>query len=593
MITNPITWDLDSIFAGGSNSPALAEFLAELTADMAAFERTGWPDLSEGAAQAQWRESIQTLFRMTVRLRQAGAFATCLASQDVKDDRALQLTAQIDQMSSQLSTFWTKFSAAAAQQPDEAWQQLIGAAPLAEIAFHLNEERELARQKMAPGLETLVDELAVNGYHAWDRLYNLVSGDKEMMWQGEPMSLYQLQIKFSDDPDRAVRQQAFELFEAGWADLAKICAEALNQQAGFRLTLYKHRGWDSVLHEPLLENRLSGDSLEAMWGVIDAKSPKLLDYFAAKAKLFGVDRLSWFDVDAPVGEVSTGFSWDGAISFIEDNLRSFNPDLADFARLVTNRRWVEAEERPGKRAGGYCTRFPLSQETRIFMTFNGSYNSMLTLAHELGHAYHGWVMRDLPYGAQYYTAGVAETASTLNETVVREASYGTAAEDRTRLSLLGVKLNDAAGFLMNIRARYEFELAFFEQRANKHLSVDELSELMLAAQKKAFKEGLGRYHPLFWASKLHFYMTRVPFYNFPYTFGFLFSNGVYAQALAEGPAFGARYVALLRDAGSMSTEDLARTHLGVELSQPEFWETAVDRVLAGVDEFVALVEELG
>jgi len=592
MTINTITWDLDPIFAGGSESPALAEFLAELTADMAAFERIGWPDLSGEAAEAQWRESIQTLFKLTMRLRQAGAFANCLVSQDVKDNRALQLTAQIDQKNGQLSTFWTKFSAAAARQPDTAWQQLLNTGPLAEISFHLNEERELARQKMAPELETLVDELAASGYHAWDRLYGLVSGDKEVKWQGQPTSLYQLQITFSDDPDRTVRQQAFDLFGAAWTDLAKICAEALNQQAGFRLTLYKHRGWDSVLHEPLLENRLRRDSLEAMWAVIEVKSAKLLDYFAAKAKLFGIDQLSWFDVHAPVGKVSSSLSWDGATGFVEGNLRSFNPDLADFARMALDRRWVEAENRPGKRAGGYCTSFPLSKETRIFMTFNGSYNSMLTLAHELGHSYHAWVMRDLPYGAQYCTAGVAETASTLNEMVVREASYRDADDDQTRLSLLGTKLSDAAAFLMDIRARYEFELAFFEQRATKHLSVDELSDLMLTAQKKAFKEGLVRYHPLFWASKLHFYMTRAPFYNFPYTFGFLFSNGVYAQALAEGPSFRERYVALLRDAGSMNTEDLARTHLGVELTQPEFWETAVDRVLADVDEFVVLVDKL-
>jgi oligoendopeptidase F len=146
---------------------------------------------------------------------------------------------------------------------------------------------------------------------------------------------------------------------------------------------------------------------------------------------------------------------------------------------------------------------------------------------------------------------------------------------------------------MNIRARFDFELAFFEQRARKHLSVDELSELMVSAQKRAYKNGLARYHPLFWASKLHFYITQAPFYNFPYTFGYLFSNGVYAQAQAEGAAFHDRYVALLRDTGSMTTEGLARTHLGVDLTQPEFWETAVDRVLADVDEFTALVTKLG
>jgi oligoendopeptidase F len=276
---------------------------------------------------------------------------------------------------------------------------------------------------------------------------------------------------------------------------------------------------------------------------------------------------------------------------VVDNLRPFNPDIADYSRMAIDRRWIEAEDRPGKRAGAYCTSLPLTRESRIFMTYNGSYNGMLTLAHELGHGYHSWVMRDLPYGARRYAMGVAETASTFNEAVVQDASLVAAASDQERLSLLGAKLNDATGYLMNIRARFDFELAFFEQRAKKPLTVDELSELMLKAQKVAYKEGLADYHPLFWASNLHFYITRAPFYNFPYTFGYLFSNGVYAQALAEGPAFQERYIALLRDTGSMATEELARTHLGVDLTQPHFWETAVDRVLADVDPFVALVNQ--
>jgi pepF/M3 family oligoendopeptidase len=328
-----------------------------------------------------------------------------------------------------------------------------------------------------------------------------------------------------------------------------------------------------------------------MWSVIDAKSAKLLNFFGAKAKLMGLERLSWFDAQAPVGEVTREFTYGEAADFVVDNLHPFNPDIAGYSRMAIDQRWIEAEDRSGKRAGAYCTNLPLTRESRIFMTYNGSYNGMLTLAHELGHGYHTWVMRDLPYGARRYTMSVAETASTFNEIVVRDASLVAAASDQEQLSILGTKLNDATAYLMNIRARFDFEMAFFEQRVKKPLTVDELSELMLKAQKAAFKEGLADYHPLFWASKLHFYITRAPFYNFPYTFGYLFSNGVYAQALVEGPAFQERYIALLRDTGSMTTEDLARTHLGVDLTRPEFWETAVDRVLADVDKFVALVNQ--
>jgi oligoendopeptidase F len=276
---------------------------------------------------------------------------------------------------------------------------------------------------------------------------------------------------------------------------------------------------------------------------------------------------------------------------VVDNIHSVNPDIAAYCRMAIDKGWIEAEDRPGKRAGAFCTGLPVTQESRIFMTYNGSYNGMLTLAHELGHGYHGWVMRDLPYAARWYTMSLAETASTFNEAVVRNASYQTSSSDQERLSILATKLNDATAFLMNIRARYDFEREFFKQRRKQQLSVDELNDLMLSAQQTAYKDGLVQYHPLFWASKLHFYITRAPFYNFPYTFGFLFSNGVYAQAEAEGPSFRDRYVALLRDTGSMKTEDLAWTHLGVDLTKPVFWETAVDRVLADVDEFVALAEK--
>ncbi|MBN1995491.1 MAG: M3 family oligoendopeptidase [Anaerolineae bacterium] len=588
-MTIPATWDLESIFAGGSQSPTLAEFLEALTRDLSDFDGSNLPTPLTKAGQPRWVEKIETLYQLGARLHQAASFIECLISQDVKDDKAIQEMARVDRLSASLGNHWTQLSARFAQEDDAAWQDLLAATSLRAVAFHLNEQRDLARQKMSPALESLANDLATNGYHAWDRLYGIVSGDEEVEFQGRPLSLGQLQNKYEDDPDRETRRQAFTVYESTWRKVSKICAQALNNQAGFRLSLYKHRGWDSVLKEPLLDNRFTLATLEAMWHVIETKNSKLLDYFAAKAKILGLERLSWYDVYAPVGKTTQTFTYPEAADFVVDNIRPFNPHIADYCRMAIDQRWIEAENRPGKRAGAFCTGFPLISQSRVFMTFNGSFNGIRTLAHELGHGYHSWVMRDLPYGARRYTMSVAETASTFNESVINDASLKAATNDQERLSLLAAKLNDAAGFLMNIRARFIFETAFFEQRAQKALSVDELSALMLSAQKTAFKDGLADYHPLFWASKLHFYFTDAPFYNFPYTFGYLFSNGVYAQALAEGPSFKDRYIALLRDTGSMTTEQLAQTHLGVDLTQPEFWETAVDRVLADVAEFVSLV----
>jgi pepF/M3 family oligoendopeptidase len=589
-MTLSVNWDLDSIFAGGSQSAPLAAFLDKLAVDLAAVKL---PSSLTLETEEEWTKVIHTLYDLGARLHQANSFIECLTAQNVKDEAALQIQGQIDQLATQLGTIWTQFAALCAQQKDQAWERLLTGKDLKEVAFYLNEQRNLARLKLDPVLEMLANDLSKDGYHAWGRLYSVVSGTEEVTFQGEPLSLGQLQHKFVDDPDRTTRQQAFALYEQTWADIAKTCALALNYQAGFRLTLYKHRQWDSVLKEPLLKNRLKATTLEAMWSVIDAKSAKLLDFFAAKAKVLGLEQLSWFDVYAPIGEVTQTFTYPSAADFVVENLHQLNPNIADYARHAIDEHWVEAEDRPGKQAGAFCTSLPLSRQSRIFMTYNGSYSGMLTLAHELGHGYHSWVMRDLPYGASHYAMSLAETASTFNELIVTQASLKAVESDRERLRILGTKLDDAAAFLMDVRSRFDFELAFFRERAKKQLSVADLSELMLAAQKTAFKEGLAQYHPLFWASKLHFYITEYPFYNFPYTFGYLFSTGLYAQALAEGPNFQRQYIALLRDTGSMTTEDLAKTHLGLDLSKPEFWEIAVDRALADVDEFCRLADQLG
>lgn len=586
------TWDLDSIFEGGAESKTLAQFLASWRQDLAAFSAKALPGSLNDATQQAWVRTIETVYELNRRMHQASAFSGCLVSQNVKDEAALQLRGDLDQDAASLRAVWTKLEASFAEQDDDAWDKLMASPELAPISFALNELRDTARQKMNAELETLLSDLATDGYHAWGRLYGIISSDKQVEFDGETLSLGQLQNRYEDHPDRSVRERAFALYEQSFNELSKSCGLALNYQAGFRLTTYRHRGWDSFLKEPLMRNRMTAETLDTMWGVIDDNSARLLAFFAAKAKLMGVEQLRWFDATSPVGKVERTFSYEEAADFVVDNIRAFNPDIADFCRMAVDKRWVEAENRPGKRAGAFCTSLPMSAQSRIFMTYNGSYNGMLTLAHELGHGYHGYVMRDLPYGARSYTMSIAETASTFNETVVNHAGLASAGSDQERLSILGTRLNDATTFLMNIRARFDFERAFFEKRAKGQLPVAELNALMEAAQRNAYKNGLADYHPLFWASKLHFYNTGAPFYNFPYTFGYLFSTGVYAQAKAEGASFQQRYISMLRDTGSMNTEDLAATHLGVDLTKPAFWQSAVDAALAPIDEFAALAEKL-
>jgi oligoendopeptidase F len=227
------------------------------------------------------------------------------------------------------------------------------------------------------------------------------------------------------------------------------------------------------------------------------------------------------------------------------------------------------------------------------MTFGGTAASTMTLAHELGHTYHNHVLEQLPLLAQNTPLNLAETASTFAETIVLDAAIAQASSPAERLALLDGKMREAIASLMNIRARFLFEVRFHRERRQGPVGVRDLNRWMEEAQREAFGDDLQSYYPLLWASTRHFYRTQPPFYNFPYAFGYLFSLSIYARAREEGPAFASRYADLLRDTGRMYAEELARRHLGADLTRPAFWNAGIQMVLADVDEFMRLTEESG
>ncbi|MCL6459853.1 MAG: M3 family oligoendopeptidase [Gorillibacterium sp.] len=487
----------------------------------------------------------------------------------------------------------TLFDRYLSQIPENVFTELTNQEPWSQVRFSLHERRRMAQEKLSPELETLAGNLAVDGYHGWGELYNTIVGQVRIPFEenGEPKTLSAGQaFNKLHSADRNVRVEMFEKWEAAWAGQADLCADALNHLAGFRLRLYKHRGWDSIHREPLQINRMTQETLNVMWDVVEQNKDIFLSYLARKAKLLGVNQLSWHDVDAPIGEAGGTMSYDDGAEAIVAQFRVFSPKMADFAEHALENRWIEAEDRAGKRPGGFCTAFPISGETRIFMTYAGT--NLSTLAHELGHAYHQDVMNDMPALAQEYAMNVAETASTLAETIVSDATIRQEKDKQAQIALLDDKLQNASAMFLNIHARFIFETSFYKEREQGMVSVERLNELMVAAQKKAYRDTLSEYHPHFWAAKLHFYSTDVPFYNFPYTFGFLFSSGIYQAALREGSDFEDRYIALLRDTGSMTVEELALKHLGVNLQQPEFWQQAIDMSVEDAKLFLQLTEDL-
>lgn len=582
------TWNLETLFPGGSGSPRFAGYLDQLSALIAELaDRVAGPAPERADGWARVLEGVQQAVKQT---RHAGAFVSCLTAQDVHDKQARLLGGRVAQIRAALASALTRLDEQLLKVPDDQWTELVSSPGIEDLSFVLSERRRRAQDMLPPEHEMLVNDLSVDGYHGWSDLYDLTVGQMaiEIEEDGRQVTVSpgQLANRLSN-PDAAVRRELMTKWEDAWAQQADFCALALNHLAGYRLNLYRHRGWDSVLREPLEINRMSPATLDAMWEAINEGKDRVAAFLHRKAKLIGLDRLGWQDVDAPVGKSGSKLTYDQAANFIVDQFRQFSPRMADLATQAFEERWIESEDRPGKRMGGFCTSFPEARESRIFVTFSGTLGNTATVAHELGHAYHQHVIGDLSPLNQQYAMNVAETASTFAEMVVADAAVRSAKDPQERTVLLEDKLRRSAAMLMNIHCRFLFETRFYGERAKGIVSLKRLNELMEEAQREAFAGALDLYHPHFWASKLHFYITGTPFYNFPYTFGYLFSAGVYAKAREEGPGFESRYTELLRDTGRMRVEDLARKHLDADLTTKGFWKQAVDMVLADLDEFMA------
>ncbi|RED57228.1 pepF/M3 family oligoendopeptidase [Cohnella lupini] len=589
-----LKWDLETLFPGGSSSSEYASFIEKTEALCSSLlqelQATG-DKLPDPERLTEWTDKLQDVL---ASLREADAFVSCITAQDMGDKRAIAWTERIQTLSARFRQATDLYDSQIASVPDSQWQQWSGIQERALIAFPLNERRDSAKDKLPPALEAVASELAINGYHGWGEHYNTIVGRISIPWDenGETVQLSVGQAANKlDDPDPSVRDLMASKWEEAWSEQADLAADTLNRLSGFRLKLYEMRGWHDPLREPLRMNRMSRETLDAMWTAVEGGIEPLKRYLALKAKRLGKEKLTWHDVDAPIATSQAKIPYDEAAVLITDAFAQFSPEMVKLAETAFADRWIEAEDRPGKRPGGFCTSFPINRQGRIFMTYSGTPGNVSTLAHELGHAYHGELVEDLPPLAQDYAMNVAETASTFAEALVGDALLRVAQNDEEKLSLLDDRLQRAVAFFMNIRARFLFETRFYERRASGMLEVSELNELMVAAQKEAFGDALDSWHPHFWAAKLHFYITDVPFYNFPYTFGYLFSAGLVAVAEREGAGFSKRYDQLLKDTGIMTVEQLAKHHLDVALDQPKFWEDAVARVVADVEVFAELCKE--
>jgi oligoendopeptidase F len=596
-----MNWDLTSYFPEFSGlemrrfKEALRRDTISLTEQAAAL-----PSLTEESAEA-WEQILNRNEDLSRRLSHLSSYISCLVSLDARNEAYLTEESGLARQRAELAKVRIELLRAMKGVSDEVFSSFATRTALAGAEHYLNRLREEARRVMTTEKEILATDLGVDGIQAWGRLYDTISSKLEfdMVYpDGKRQRLPMSQRRsLMDHPDRRIRKAAFDGGNAAWQTVEDAAAAALNAIGGTRLTLNRHRGLDHFLDIALFQASISRKTLDAMFTALfdNVELPRCI--LRLKAKQMGQRSIAWFDLGAPLDLPNQEkLSWDKAKSVVRESFLRAYPALGDFfQQQVIGKNWVDWEPRPGKRPGGFCTSSLLSKESRIFMTYNDSLGDVLTLAHESGHAFHGYLMRYIRPYARGYPMTLAETASTFGEQVLINGLLDDpAVGDAQKAMMLDMVAGHGAIYLLDIPVRYEFEKTFYEERKSGELSVSRLKELMVETQRRVLADVLepGGEDPYFWASKLHFYITGITFYNFPYTFGFLLSRGLYAIFKKEGTNFLRKYEEFLRLTGSDTAENVVQRTLGPNLEDQEFWSEAIRSLEEPLNRLEALLPKV-
>ena len=547
-------------------------------------------------------QQVSILYESTsILISNVSVYANCLASVEGKNDSAKKMLSKVQELFSKLEQASNPQKIFLSLISEEFIQLYLDHEETKHQKFNIYNQRSQKDYLLSLPEENLSTALSVTGFTAWGNLYESISSnivcEVKIDHENEKMGIAKA-TSLLQSHDEKIRYSAYQAINEGWSQHSETCASALNAISGWRLEQNLRRSSKrpmNFLTEPLFDNRMSKETLNALiYSVHEAKDigQKAV---RLRAKIFEKEKLHPSDLFAPPLKSKltneTKVSFKDAMEIIKDSFAKINPEMGEFAEMMYKNKWIEGSVNNNKRPGAYCTKFQKSRTPRVYMTYMGGMKDISTLAHELGHAFHNWVMRDLPRCQQNYPMNLAETASIFAETVVTNELSKNANNSEELFPIAWEDAVSAETFLLNIPCRFQFENEFYELRKQGCLSVNDFKELMEKSWKDNYGNTLSEMNNMFWASKLHFYITKRSFYNFPYTFGYLFSLGVYAQKDNFGKDFYNRYVSLLKDTGRMNSENLVKKHLDKDITKPEFWQESIQIVKNNLKQLEKIILE--
>ena len=631
--TNIPDWDLGSIYPD-INSEKYKSDLAKLTEGIktlkALNDQAENPDQKNHLNIQNW---IADFFKADDILgplaNTLAAYSYSIYSVDTTSKSLLDNLNQVESLTDQYQIQLNRFSHTVSKNRGILSEFYVNFPQYRKYEFSINEMLEDDIHTLSPELEGIIAKLQQTGGRAWDRLHEqLISNLKDP----ETGKLFNELRNDAYSPDARLRKESWQKEIALLKQNEIAFAASLNNLKGETLSLLEERSWNCAIDRALSSSRMKKETLDALIAAIEESLPQWRKYLKAKAEYLknhnatastNCDKekgLAFYDLFAPLdgnttsdgntntaGQTETGcntatpsatnnraaseesllsknWTFEEARDYIIKEFTSFSPVMGDFAKNAFDKNWIDARVHPGKVGGAYCQDFYVQKESRVLSNFTGAFSDIITLAHELGHAFHFFCIKDKDYRNANYPMTLAETASTFAETIVKQDILKTASKE-DRIKILELDLQDTCQVLVDILCRFYFERSVFEERQNGELTSEDFCRLMADAQERSYGDGLSaQRHEYMWAVKSHYYSVDLDFYNFPYAFGQLFAAGLYSRYKKEGKAFVDIYCNLLSDTGSMSCEDLC-FKAGFDITKKDFWKSGIDFYINEIEQF--------
>ncbi len=580
-------WNLDPIYKGfddpafGADMDALRKMAAEYNAFASALaDKAPLDGLKEGIA---WEE------KLTEHAMKLGEYAQLRQSANTRDSEAGSRFGQVMQLASGTAGSQAAWKEWAVKIPN-LMELVESDENLKEYTFLFENLLRSSKHLLGSLGEEISAKLSLSGGSAWSDLQGYLTSTVPVSYNGDTTNLSSIR-NLAYDANPSVRKAAYEAEIACYDRIKDSVAFALNSIKLETISDCQLRGYASPLERTLKHSDMKQETLDAMLGAMDEYLPKFWQYLKVKGKALGhKNGLPWYDLFAPMGASSTKFTAEDSREYLVNLFAEFDSQLSNMVAEAYDNAWIDFYPRDGKAGGAFCAGVECLGESRILTNFDGMFTDVVTLAHELGHAFHNLCIKDHRPLNHDYSMPLAETASTFNECVVMASAIGKAADKDEKIALIESQLQDATQIICDIYSRFRFEKMVFENREQMFMNADQLCQFMLEAQKQSYGDGLDHncLHPYMWVCKSHYYGPT--YYNFPYAFGGLFARGLYAQYEKEGAAFVSKYKKLLYTTPIATAEDVAKV-ADIDLTDKAFWRGALQTIADQIDLFCQLVEE--